>query len=70
MEEPFTDARDVIRRLLPYHIFQIPKEDLNIMIHRPLFSSAKGKSKATEADYVHEDIAGTLTSGRPHAAFI
>ncbi|EPT05038.1 hypothetical protein FOMPIDRAFT_1112440 [Fomitopsis schrenkii] len=59
VEEPFTDVQDVIRRLLPYHVFQIPKEDLTAMIDRPLFSSAKGKSKATEADYVCEDIAET-----------
>lgn len=62
VEEPFTDVQDVIRRLLPYHVFQIPKEDLTAMIDRPLFSSAKGKSKATEADYVCEDIAGALPS--------
>ena len=60
VDEPFTDVQDVIRRLLPYHVLQIPKEDLDAMIHRPLFSSKKGKSKATEADFAREEIAGTL----------
>ena len=62
VDDPFTDIQDLIRRLLPYHVFQIPKEDLDAMIHRPLLSSTKGKSKGTEADYVREDIAGMLFS--------
>ena len=31
---PFTSAEDVIRRLLPYHVFQIPEEDLHYTIEQ------------------------------------
>ncbi|TFY58516.1 hypothetical protein EVJ58_g6366 [Rhodofomes roseus] len=59
VDTPFTDVQDVMRRLLPYHVFQHPKQDLDVTIHRPLFPSSKGKTKATEADYLREEIAET-----------
>ncbi|KAJ6499238.1 hypothetical protein C8R45DRAFT_981661 [Mycena sanguinolenta] len=37
-ETPFSDALDVVNRLLPYHVFQQPKEDLD----------RKGKRKADD----------------------
>ncbi|THH20423.1 hypothetical protein EW146_g947 [Bondarzewia mesenterica] len=45
---PFHNTEDVVRRLLPYHIFQHPREDLG-----------KGKGKATENDLLKEEIAET-----------
>ncbi|KAH9935487.1 uncharacterized protein B0H18DRAFT_975898 [Fomitopsis serialis] len=45
VDTPFTDVQDV--------------QDLDATIHRPLFSSLKGKSKATEADYIREEMAET-----------
>ncbi|KAJ7579112.1 hypothetical protein C8J56DRAFT_834838 [Mycena floridula] len=40
-ETPFSDLEDVVNRLLPYHVFQQPKDDLE--------NIGKGKAKATEA---------------------
>lgn len=55
VETPFADAADVVRRLLPYHIFQHPAEDLHTL------SGRKGKRKATEEDLLREEIAGSHT---------
>lgn len=41
-DTPFEDEFDVVNRLLPYHILQQPKEDLDAII------DPKGKSKAVE----------------------
>ncbi|KAH7888746.1 hypothetical protein F5I97DRAFT_744870 [Phlebopus sp. FC_14] len=41
MDTPFMDVADVVNRLLPYHVFQQPKEDLKSMPH-----PYKGKEKA------------------------
>ena len=54
-ESPFADAKDVVQRLLPYHIFQHPAEDLAQLAH----GSRKGKRKATEEDLLREEIAGS-----------
>ena len=50
VDTPFVDAEDVVRRLLPYHIYQQPKEDLEKLI------SPKGKGKAE--DDIHTEIEG------------
>ncbi|GAW05186.1 hypothetical protein LENED_007027 [Lentinula edodes] len=50
VESPFVDTIDVVNRLLPYHIFFQPKEDLV-----PLLRDRKGKTKAAEI----EDLADT-----------
>ncbi|KIY73111.1 hypothetical protein CYLTODRAFT_485824 [Cylindrobasidium torrendii FP15055 ss-10] len=42
VDSPFVDALDVVKRLLPYHVFQLPAED------------NKGKRKATEEDEIRE----------------
>ncbi|KAI0819987.1 hypothetical protein BC628DRAFT_1331428 [Trametes gibbosa] len=59
-ETPFVDEVDVVKRLLPYHIFQQPKEDLDAVLRsgsvRP---SRKGKRKATEEDLLRDEIADT-----------
>lgn len=55
VETPFADAADVVRRLLPYHVFQHPAEDLHTL------SGRKGKRKATEEDLLREEIAGSHT---------
>lgn len=47
IDSPFESAEDAVNRLLPYHIFQHPKED-----------TGKGKRKATEADLLKEEIKG------------
>ena len=57
VETPFVDAADVVRRLLPYHVYQHPLEDL-LSITQP---HGKGKRKATEEDLLREEIAG-----KPH----
>ena len=54
-DTPFVDATDVVRRLLPYHIFQHPLDDLNGVTVDP---SGKGKAKATGQDLLREEIAG------------
>ncbi|KJA14402.1 hypothetical protein HYPSUDRAFT_49184 [Hypholoma sublateritium FD-334 SS-4] len=48
MDSPFLDASDVIKRLLPYHIFQQPRVDLSRTV------SGKGKEKALETDWKKE----------------
>lgn len=55
VDTPFRDAADVVKRLLPYHIYQHPFEDLAPLLH----PSKKGKMKATEEDLLREEIAGT-----------
>lgn len=56
-ETPFHDATDVVKRLLPYHVFQYPQEDL-----MKIPGYAKGKRKATEEEMLREEIAGTSRS--------
>ena len=51
-ETPFADAHDVVKRLLPYHIFQLPIEE------------GKGKGRASEADLAREELAGTSDFSR------
>lgn len=58
VDTPFTDATDVVKRLLPYHVFQHPKRDLDDVQSRRKPSSRKGKCKATEEDLLREEIAG------------
>ncbi|KAH7927146.1 hypothetical protein BV22DRAFT_1085622, partial [Leucogyrophana mollusca] len=43
VDTPFTDAVDVVNRLLPYHVFQQPSEDLDEIIH-PRGDKGKGKA--------------------------
>jgi hypothetical protein len=66
-ETAFTDAQDVVRRLLPYHVFLQPRDDMEEMLGRPLSelrgytafrSSGKGKRKATEEEWMREEIRG------------
>ncbi|GLB37476.1 putative conserved region of unknown function on GLTSCR protein [Lyophyllum shimeji] len=49
VDAPFRDTVDVVNRLLPYHVFQHPKEDLDDLI-----KGGKGKRKATEEDIKKE----------------
>lgn len=51
-DTPFEDELDALNRLLPYHVFQHPKIDLDSM------RGIKGKAKATEADLLREEIRG------------
>lgn len=60
-ETPFADAPDAVNRLLPYHIFQHPREDLDGLATRPVFSK-KGKGKASKADLLREEIAGGFSA--------
>ncbi|EJF65400.1 hypothetical protein DICSQDRAFT_99206 [Dichomitus squalens LYAD-421 SS1] len=60
VDEPFVDEVDVVKRLLPYHVFQLPKEDLDVLLQGGgPYSSCKGKRKATEEDILREEIADT-----------
>jgi hypothetical protein len=52
VDTPFVDYADVVNRLLPYHVFQQPQEDLAKIIH-----DKKGKGKATENN-LGAEIAG------------
>lgn len=60
-ETPFEDEFDAVKRLLPFHIFQQPKEDLDMLRGHTTYpyNSPKGKRKATEEDLLREEIAGT-----------
>jgi len=53
VDAPFTDQVDVVRRLLPYHIYHQPQEDLELLKGR------KGKQKATDAD-LKAEVEGVL----------
>lgn len=48
-DTPFIDEVDVVNRLLPYHVYQYPKDDLMSMM-----SDAKGKAKATCSNELQE----------------
>ncbi|KAF8973217.1 hypothetical protein BDZ97DRAFT_1648778, partial [Flammula alnicola] len=48
VDSPFVDEVDVINRLLPYHLFQQPQEDLAVI------ASGKGKERALEPAWTEE----------------
>ena len=54
VDTPFADEADVVERLLPYHVFQHPRQDLDALLK----GGDKGKGKATEADLLREEIRG------------
>ncbi|KAJ3775074.1 hypothetical protein FB446DRAFT_726698 [Lentinula raphanica] len=49
VETPFVDTLDVVNRLLPYHVFSQPQEDLP-----PLHHDRKGKTRASEIEEIAE----------------
>ncbi|KAG6888245.1 hypothetical protein C0995_009558 [Termitomyces sp. Mi166 len=49
-DTPFLDAADVLHRLLPYHVFLQPQEDLDLLTR-----SMKGKGKAKETELELEE---------------
>ncbi len=51
VDTPFSDTLDVVKRLLPYHIYQQPPEDLRTLTHGNV---GKGKGKATNDDLNRE----------------
>ncbi|KAK0212562.1 hypothetical protein DFS33DRAFT_1282655 [Desarmillaria ectypa] len=51
VDTPFSDTLDVVKRLLPYHIYQQPPEDLHALIHGNI---DKGKGKVTNDDLNRE----------------
>ena len=53
VDTPFIDTVELVNRLLPYHVFQQPKEDLG-----RLKITGKGKGKATVAEDLRKEIAG------------
>lgn len=55
-DTPFEDEIDVVNRLLPYHVFQNPGQDLNSL------RGLKGKTKMTEEDVLKEEIRGVQNS--------
>lgn len=54
IDRPFTSAADAVERLLPYHIYQHPLEDLFAFTH----PNRKGKRKASAEDLIREEIKG------------
>ena len=50
VDSSFRDIEDVVDRLLPYHVFQHPREDL--------LKAGKGKRKATETEILRSEVAG------------
>lgn len=58
IDSPFTSAADAVERLLPYHIYQHPLEDLFAFTH----PNRKGKRKATAEDLIREEIKGALVA--------
>ena len=56
-DAPFENAVDVVNRLLPYHIFQHPQENLDPAMRGVV---DKGKGKTTSHDPANE-IEGTTT---------
>ncbi|KAG1742829.1 hypothetical protein EDB19DRAFT_1700591 [Suillus lakei] len=54
VDSPFVDTVDVVHRLLPYHVFQQPQEDLRTVTER---RRAKGKGKAD--DVIRDEIEDT-----------
>lgn len=61
VDTPFTDVADVVNRLLPYHVFQQPDEDLNSSLNR---KRSKGKEKATSHE-IRQEIEGEGKPGDP-----
>src|SRR6266851_1775559 len=57
VETPFQDVEDAVDRLLPYHVFQHPRDDL-------LKAGKKGKRKATETEILQNELAGAHRSPR------
>jgi hypothetical protein len=55
-DTPFVDEIDVVNRLLPYHVFQYPKDDLKAMM-----PNGKGKAKATPEDELREELRGMFS---------
>ncbi|KAN0109262.1 Glioma tumor suppressor candidate region domain containing protein [Russula decolorans] len=51
VDSPFRGIEDVVDRLLPYHVFQHPREDL--------LKVGKGKQKATETDILRSELQET-----------
>lgn len=64
IETPFADATDAVRRLLPFHVFHHPQEELEYAItaarKHDLF---KGKGKARELD-VPSHLQGLVLENR------
>ena len=58
---PFRDVEDVVDRLLPYHVFQHPREDL--------LKATKGKGKATETEILQSELAGASVIRAKHCFF-
>lgn len=67
IDSPFVDEVDVVNRLLPYHLFQQPQEDLETCL-------AKGKESITESDSTEENQGQTqvyhlVLHDIPHSLF-
>ena len=59
VDTPFADQEDVVNRLLPYHVFQHPQEDLDTVV-----SAGKGKSSVSD---IQAEIRGTVCVPPIHA---
>lgn len=54
VDTPFADAADAVNRLLPYHIFQQPRDDLRSLTQRTRY---KGKEKV-DCSELRQEIQG------------
>jgi hypothetical protein len=54
---PFVDTFDVVRRLLPYHVFQHPKEDLD-MLTKGRKEKNRDNTSGKENDELRTEITG------------
>ncbi|KAH8118987.1 hypothetical protein DFH11DRAFT_1562329 [Phellopilus nigrolimitatus] len=59
-DSPFEDEIDVVKRLLPYHIYQHPRHDLDEA------RGLKGKSKAIESDLLKKEVEESKFSLESH----
>jgi Conserved region of unknown function on GLTSCR protein len=55
VDTPFVDTLDVVHRLLPYHVFQLPRQDLDTLVA----GKDKGKGRAIDRA-LHDEIKGRV----------
>ena len=59
-DTPFQDELDVVNRLLPYHIFQHPQQDLTVL------RGGVGKNKETDVEQLRKEVKGLDHLQRVH----
>ena len=62
IDTPFADELDIIKRLLPFHVYQQPRHDLDFQ------RKIKGKEKVSETDLLREEIKGMYRTSLPYSS--